>query len=113
MCSLPKPRPLSRVYPNTSLPRVATSLARGNPSPACHRPLVLTLLRASLLSIDRLWQAREEIPADPTIWFAAAKLEEAQGNASLAATIINRAPAKLRKNNGVVSRDDWLKVRCW
>ena len=64
-----------------------------------------------VLTLERLWKAREEIPADPTIWFAAAKLEEAQGNASLAATIINRAPAKLRKNNGVVSRDDWLKVR--
>ena len=64
-----------------------------------------------VLTLERLWKAREEIPADPTIWFAAAKLEEAQGNAGLAATIINRAPAKLRKNNGVVSRDDWLKVR--
>ena len=64
-----------------------------------------------ILTLERLWKAREEIPADPTIWFAAAKLEEAQGNAGLAATIINRAPAKLRKNNGVVSRDDWLKVR--
>ena len=66
-----------------------------------------------ILNLERLWKAREEIPADPTIWFAAAKLEEAQGNAGLAATIINRAPAKLRKNNGVVSRDDWLKVRPW
>ncbi len=66
-----------------------------------------------ILTLERLWKAREEIPADPTIWFAAAKLEEAQGNAGLAATIINRAPAKLRKNNGVVSRDDWLKARPW
>ena len=87
-----------------------------NPDPACSSSARDTILNNDpipplILTLERLWKAREEIPADPTIWFAAAKLEEAQGNAGLAATIINRAPAKLRKNNGVVSRDEWLKVR--
>ncbi len=56
-------------------------------------------------------QARAEIPADPTIWFAAAKLEEAHGDPDTAAKLIKFAPRSLRKYNGVVSRDDWLKVR--
>ena len=55
-------------------------------------------------------QARAEIPADPTIWFAAAKLEEAHGESKMAAQIIKAAPKSLRRWNGVVSRDDWLKV---
>ena len=55
--------------------------------------------------------ARKEIPADPSMWFAGAKLEESNGNPELAAKIIARAPAGLRKANGQVVREDWLKVR--
>lgn len=45
------------------------------------------------------------------MWFAGAKLEESNSNPELAAKIISRAPAGLRKANGMVVREEWLKVR--
>ena len=80
----------------------------------CPQHAELWLAFARLSSHDQarriLNNARKEIPADPAFWFAGAKLEESNGNPELAAKIISRAPAGLRKGNGIVVREEWLKV---
>jgi pre-mRNA-processing factor 6 len=54
-------------------------------------------------------KARETIPTDYTIYVAAAKLEETQGNGQIVGKIIHKALRNLKKHQVVLSRDQWLQ----
>ena len=55
-------------------------------------------------------RARKSIPNEPTIWIAAAKLEESQGvPPDQIETLIVRAIQILKKNGYVMNRDEWIE----
>ena len=54
-------------------------------------------------------KAREKIPTDRQIWLTAAKLEEANQNADMVKTIVDRAISSLLSNGVEINRDQWLK----
>jgi pre-mRNA-processing factor 6 len=54
-------------------------------------------------------KARKALPADRTIWLAAAKLEESQNHNAIVEKVVDRAVKSLAKHESVVSRDQWLQ----
>jgi pre-mRNA-processing factor 6 len=80
----------------------------------CPQHVELWLAFARLERVENaraiLNKAREKVPTDASIWFTAAKLEEAHGNLTRVSKIIERAVKSLTSFSVIVDRDVWLKV---
>lgn len=53
-------------------------------------------------------KARQTIPTEKSIWITAAKLEEANGNASRCDVVIKRALEALKANAVELTREEWI-----
>lgn len=54
-------------------------------------------------------KARKALPSERSIWLAAAKLEESQNHDDIVEKVVDRAVKSLRKNEAIVTRDQWLQ----
>lgn len=54
-------------------------------------------------------KARKALPSDRSVWLAAAKLEESQDHVDTVSKIVDRAVRSLRKQDAVISREQWLE----
>ncbi|EFJ11221.1 hypothetical protein SELMODRAFT_126445 [Selaginella moellendorffii] len=85
----------------------------GRATECCRHHVELWLALARLETYDKarvvLNRARDALPTEPMIWIAAAKLEEAAGNGSRVAEIIDRAIRSLERLGVVIDREYWMK----